>query len=200
MIETYSVSSVKQNSCKTFADCSNVGELLSSRNRNSQLFHDLLQFARDPLGIAAWRELDRGSDLYLHLAWPGEFLSSLLYFEQSVDAVRYGDVSAVAASDRLLAEMEGFAPVSHSWRTIDSVVGMCPNVPQYLSGNPYSMRLKRRFATATAPVSVFVELVASAGINAETCLTYEAALARIEVIMRQEDAAKDAAASASDLN
>jgi hypothetical protein len=43
-------------------------------------------------------------------------------------------------------------------------------VPQYLAGNPYSMRLKRRHATATAPLSVFVELVASAGINAETCL------------------------------
>jgi hypothetical protein len=74
-------------------------------------------------------------------------------FEESVKAVRRGDVSGVAASDRLLAEMEGLAPVSHSWRTIDSVVGMCPNVPQYLSGNPYSMRLKRRYATATSPRS-----------------------------------------------
>jgi len=45
-------------------------------------------------------------------------------FKQSVDAVRGGDVSAVAASDRLLADMEGLAPVSHSWRTINSVVGM----------------------------------------------------------------------------
>jgi hypothetical protein len=87
-------------------------------------------------------------------------------FEQSVEAVRRGDISGVAASDRLLADMEGLAPVSHSWRTINSVVGMCPNVPQYLAGNPYSMRLKRRYATATAPLSVFVELVASAGIDA----------------------------------
>jgi hypothetical protein len=97
-------------------------------------------------------------------------------FEQSVDAVRSGDVSGVAASDRLLAEMEGLAPVSHSWRTIDSVVGMCPNVPQYLSGNPCSMRLKRRHATATAPLSVFVELVASTGIDAKTCLKRGAAM------------------------
>jgi hypothetical protein len=97
-------------------------------------------------------------------------------YDQSLDAVRRGDVSSVAASDRLLAEMEGLAPVSHSWRTIDSVVGMCPNVPQYLSGNPYSMRLKRRHATATAPLSVFVELVASAGIDAQTCLKRGAAM------------------------
>ena len=97
-------------------------------------------------------------------------------YDQSVNAVRFGDVSAVAASDRLLSEMEGLAPVSRSWRTIDSVVGMCPNVPQYLSGNPYSMRLKRRCATATAPLSVFVELVASAGINVETCLKRGAAM------------------------
>ncbi len=97
-------------------------------------------------------------------------------FEQSVEAVRRGDISGVAASDRLLADMEGLAPVSHSWRTINSVVGMCPNVPQYLAGNPYSMRLKRRYATATAPLSVFVELVASAGIDAQTCLKRGAAM------------------------
>jgi hypothetical protein len=91
-------------------------------------------------------------------------------YDQSVDAVRRGDISGVAASDRLLGEMDGLMPVSQSWRTIDSVVGMCPNVPQYLAGNPYSMRLKRRRATATAPLSVFVELVASAGVDAATCL------------------------------
>ena len=85
-------------------------------------------------------------------------------------------MAGVAASDKLLAEMEALVPVSQSWRTFNSVIGMCPNVPQYLAGNPYNMRLKRRCATATAPLSIFVELVASAGIDARTCLKRGAAM------------------------
>jgi hypothetical protein len=97
-------------------------------------------------------------------------------YQQSVTALRDGDLSGVAASDRLLAEMETLVPVSQSWRTHNSVVGTCPNVPQYLAGNPSSMRLKRRCATATAPLSIFVELVASAVIDARTCLKRGAAV------------------------
>jgi hypothetical protein len=85
-------------------------------------------------------------------------------YQKSVTALRYGDMAGVPASDKLLAEMETLVPVSQSWRTHNSVVGMCPNVPQYLAGNPHNMRLKRRCTTATAPLSIFVELVASAGI------------------------------------
>ena len=80
-------------------------------------------------------------------------------YDQSVAAVRCGDTAGVAASDKLLSEIETLLPVSQSWRSFNSVVGMCPNVPQYLAGNPYNMRLKRRCATATAPLSIFVELV-----------------------------------------
>ena len=97
-------------------------------------------------------------------------------YDQSVAAVRCGDTAGVAASDKLLSEMETLVPVSQSWRTFNSVVGTCPNVPQYLAGNPYNMRLKRRCATATAPLSIFVELVASAGIDAKTCLKRGAAM------------------------
>jgi hypothetical protein len=97
-------------------------------------------------------------------------------YQKSVTALRDGDMGGVAASDKLLAEMETLVPVSQSWRTHNSVVGMCPNVPQYLAGNPYNMRLKRRCATTTAPLSIFVELVASAGIDARTCLKRGAAM------------------------
>ena len=51
-------------------------------------------------------------------------------YQQSVAALRYGDMAGVAASDKLLAEMETLVPVSQSWRTHNSVVGMCPDVPQ----------------------------------------------------------------------
>jgi hypothetical protein len=86
-------------------------------------------------------------------------------YEQSLLALQQGDMSGVAASDALLREMEALIPVSRSWRSIDSVTGACPNVPQYLAGNPYNMRLKRRCTTATAPLSIFAELVASARIS-----------------------------------
>jgi hypothetical protein len=97
-------------------------------------------------------------------------------YDQSVAALRHGDESGVAASDRLLNDMEALVPVSRSWRTINSVTGMSPNVPHYLAGNPYNMRLKRRSTSVTAPLAIFVELVASAGIDAQTCLKRGAAM------------------------
>src|SRR6266567_8102855 len=45
-------------------------------------------------------------------------------YDRSIEAVRSGDMTGVAASNKLLAEMESLVPVSKSWRTIDSVVGM----------------------------------------------------------------------------
>jgi hypothetical protein len=97
-------------------------------------------------------------------------------YEQSLLALQQGDMSGVAASDALLREMEALIPVSRSWRSIDSVTGACPNVPQYLAGNPYNMRLKRRCTTATAPLSIFAELVASARISTATCRRRGAAI------------------------
>jgi hypothetical protein len=97
-------------------------------------------------------------------------------YDQSLLAVRQGNLSGVAASDALLREMEALIPVSCSWRSFDTVVGACPNVPQYLAGNPYNMRLKRRSATAAAPLSIFAELVASARISTATCSRRGAAI------------------------
>jgi hypothetical protein len=72
--------------------------------------------------------------------------------DQSIEAVRRGDASGVAASDRLLAEMETLVPVSKSWCTVDSVTGMCPNVPQYLAGNPYNMKAQAALPNRDCPV------------------------------------------------
>ena len=46
-------------------------------------------------------------------------------YDRSVEAVRCGDLTGVAASDKLLGEMVSLVPVSQSWRAVDSVVGMC---------------------------------------------------------------------------
>jgi hypothetical protein len=114
---------------------------------------------------------DKRSDDEQRKQWYGG-----LSYEHSLAAVHCGDLGGVATSDKLLADMESLMPVSKTWRTFDSVIGMCPNVPQYLAGNPCNMRLKRRSATITAPLAIFVELVASAGINAQTCLKRGAAM------------------------
>ncbi len=97
-------------------------------------------------------------------------------YDQSLLALRHGDLSGVAASDKLLREMEALIPVSRSWRSVNSVIGACPNVPHYLAGNPYNMRLKRRCTTATAPLSIFAELVASSRISTATCRRRGAAI------------------------
>jgi hypothetical protein len=97
-------------------------------------------------------------------------------YGQSIAALRNGDESAVPASDKLLGEMEALVPISRTWRTMNSVIGACPNVPQYLAGNPFNMRLRRRSTSATAPLSIFVELAASAGVDTKTCLKRGAAM------------------------
>jgi hypothetical protein len=97
-------------------------------------------------------------------------------YAQSLQALRNGNEAAVAESDRLLSDMETLVPVSRSWRMMNSVIGTCPDVPQYLAGNPYNMRLRRRVTSATAPLSIFVELVASGGVDTATCLKRGAAM------------------------
>jgi hypothetical protein len=108
-------------------------------------------------------------------AGSGQWWGGMTY-DQSLLGLQHGDLSGVAATDALLREMEALIPVSRSWRSFDAVVGACPNVPQYLAGNPYNMRLKRRCATATAPLALFAELVASASISAATCRRRGAAI------------------------
>lgn len=90
-------------------------------------------------------------------------------FTEGLQMLRQGDLASVPASDKLLNDMDKLVPVSHAFRTYDSVVGAVPNVPQYLAGNPYNMRTRKRVASVSAPLAVIVELVASGGIDAEIC-------------------------------
>lgn len=81
-----------------------------------------------------------------------------------------GDEGLVSKSEQLLAEIEDQVPISRGWRNVDDVVGSVPNVPAYLAGHPQCMRRRERADRDTAPLTVFVDLTSSAGINAHHVL------------------------------
>jgi len=81
---------------------------------------------------------------------------------------RDGDLSRVAASDRLLERFERFAFETERKRWVDDVCGGFPNVPAFLSGHPLAMRRRIADRDGAAPVAVIVDLTTSAGISPNT--------------------------------
>lgn len=92
--------------------------------------------------------------------WGRETGSDILRF------TRDGDVSRVAASDSMLAQMEQyeFSRPRPQWETCRA--GSVPNVPAYLAGSPASMLRRSRELSSRAPVAVVVDLVSSGAISA----------------------------------
>ena len=84
------------------------------------------------------------------------------------DAIWRGDMAGVAASDALLDQFESVVPVSRSWRTFAAVAGGAPNVAAHLAGSPLSMRVRQRAFSQGAPLNVFVDIVSSYGVPAES--------------------------------
>jgi hypothetical protein len=78
-----------------------------------------------------------------------------------------GDAAGVETSDKLMAEFEALAPRSRRWRTIDTVAGGAPNIGAYLAGSPLAMRRRQRALAQGAPLTIFVDVVSSAGISAK---------------------------------
>ncbi len=78
-----------------------------------------------------------------------------------------GDNSLVAASEKFLTSLEDQVPVSRGWRNVDDVVGAIPNVPAFLAGHPQHMRRRQRTARENAPLTIYMDLTSSAGIDAE---------------------------------
>lgn len=85
---------------------------------------------------------------------------------ESAKRVRSGDLSAVEKTDELLAKMESIIPQSQAWQVIASPVGAVPHIPNFIAGNPCSMRLRVRTRKESAPLSIAVDLACSAGISA----------------------------------
>lgn len=89
-------------------------------------------------------------------------------YDESIKQTRLGDLSGVAASDKLLAELESIIPQTRSWRNRLDVVGGIPNVPAYLSGQPYNMRRRERVMSEQSPLTIFASMELSGGISIDT--------------------------------
>jgi hypothetical protein len=89
-------------------------------------------------------------------------------YDTSVEQVRSGDLSGVAASEALLDKLETESLVSPVWRNRLDVVGGSPCVPAFLAGHPLNMRRRERVLNEQGPLSVIVSLTLSAGIDTET--------------------------------
>lgn len=87
-------------------------------------------------------------------------------YAQAARAAYAGDPTGVAASDKLMSEFEALAPVSRRWRTIDTVAGGAPNIGAYLAGSPLAMRRRQRELDQGAPLTIFCDVLSSAGIPA----------------------------------
>lgn len=89
-------------------------------------------------------------------------------WDVSVEHVRSGDLSGVAASEALLDKLESEQFVSPVWRNRLDVVGGAPCVPAFLAGHPMNMRRRERVATESGPLAVIVSMTLSGGIETDT--------------------------------
>lgn len=123
-------------------------------------------FVTDIAGFADICEtLPRGECKGYNYNWGASSFTGNMSYKDSAHFVRHGDLSAVALSDSMLSKLETLIPVTHSFRIVDDVVGGMANVPAHIAGTPLSMRRRQRITSVQAPLAIFVELVASAGIS-----------------------------------
>lgn len=89
-------------------------------------------------------------------------------WDEAISAMQHGDARNVAASDRILADLEGkLSFESRKFETINSVVGGVPNVGAFLAGSPMNMRLRRRTESDLAPLHVVADGTVSAFFKSE---------------------------------
>lgn len=79
--------------------------------------------------------------------------------------IETGDQDMVHESEEFLRQIEDQVPVSRGWRNVDDVVGAVPNVPAFLAGHPQCMRRRTRTTRETAPLSIYMDLTSSGGID-----------------------------------
>jgi hypothetical protein len=97
-------------------------------------------------------------------------------YDACIKAVRNGDLSGVAKSDKFLRDVEALVPVSRQWATIHSVAGCNPDIIAMNAGIPVHMRQRKRLNDQLAPLTIVAELVASCGIDPDTCRKRGAAI------------------------
>lgn len=82
---------------------------------------------------------------------------------QIISDITHGDDMAALELEKLVSKLEAGMILSTGVKIGDDVSGMVPNVPAYLSGNPFNMRTRKREKTGRGPLSVFLELTTSSG-------------------------------------
>lgn len=102
------------------------------------------------------------ADVSFNGSWYGRMNAT-----ESLAALRDGDLSGVAASDKFLTDIETLVPMSQAWRTIDAMVGGSPNIGAAIAGHPIAMRRRERVASAVGPLTVVADLTTSGGIDAD---------------------------------
>jgi len=104
-------------------------------------------------------------------AWVG-YLSA----DEARERTRYGDLSLVEPSDKLLARMEQVEMPTSRARLADDVCGALPNVPAFIAGHPLNMRRRKREESAAAPLAIIADLTTSAALSAAQIATRGAAI------------------------
>lgn len=98
-----------------------------------------------------------------------------LNFNQSIAAARQGDESYVAEANKILDKLEEVCEGSPARIWHSAPFGAYPVIPEYLSGSPTPMRAQGDVGDIS-PVSVYVGVTMSAGINSTLCLKRGAAV------------------------
>lgn len=88
-------------------------------------------------------------------------------YDGAVQYTRSGNLSGVAASDAYLAKFEALAPMRSAWERRSDVIGTTLDMGAYMADRPMHMRRRVRTMAETAPLTVAVDLVSSAGVNAK---------------------------------
>jgi hypothetical protein len=90
--------------------------------------------------------------------------------QTALRALTLGDESLVKASDELLAKLEDKLPHTRKWQSQRALTGGLVCVPEFLTGQPECMRIRRRMDRNDAPVTIFMDLTSSAMIRGEDLL------------------------------
>ncbi len=114
---------------------------------------------------ALCRKHDRSIENFSARGWYGNHSK-----QQALRCLTLGDESLVAASDALLAKLEDKLPHTRKWQSQRAVAGGLVCVPEYLTGQPECMRIRRRLDRNDAPVTIYMDLTSSAVIDASKLL------------------------------
>src|SRR6185312_10057615 len=86
--------------------------------------------------------------------------------EEARRTIRTGHLPSVQESEQYMNAFESLDFKARKWETINDVAGGAVNVGAYLTGSPLSMRRRQAKPSSYAPLTIFCDLVSSAGIEA----------------------------------